>query len=96
MAEQAVEKRFDREIPENLRAFIYMPFMHSEVIADQDKSIALFAERLGKNSYNYSYALKHREEIIRFGRFPDRNAALGRQSTPDEVKFLAQGRHSDT
>jgi len=89
VAERAVDKGFDRKVPENLRAFFYMPFMHAEDIADQDRSVALFTERLGKDSSNYSYALEHRAEIARFGRFPSRNNALGRQSTEQERDFLA-------
>jgi uncharacterized protein (DUF924 family) len=87
--ERAIDKGFDRAMDEKLRAFFYMPFMHAEDIADQDKSVALFAERLGKENIQYPYALEHRAEIARFGRFPSRNAALGRQTTDDEREFLA-------
>lgn len=89
VAQRAVDNGFDRKISENLRAFIYMPFMHSEDMADQDKSVALFADRLGQESQNYPYALEHRAEIAQFGRFPGRNAALGRSTTEAERDFLA-------
>lgn len=88
VASRAVGKGFDRATDEKLRLFFYMPFMHSENIADQDKSVALFAERLGKENQQYFYALEHRAEIARFGRFPSRNHALGRQPTDDEREFL--------
>jgi uncharacterized protein (DUF924 family) len=89
VATHAIEKGFDRATDEKLRLFYYMPFMHSENIADQDKSVALFAERLGKDHMQYFYALEHRAEIARFGCFPSRNSALGRQTTDDEHNFLA-------
>jgi uncharacterized protein (DUF924 family) len=90
VAERAIDKGFDRATGENLRAFFYMPFMHSENLADQDKSVELFAQRLGKQNTQYPYALAHRAEIVRFGRFPSRNAALGRRSTDDEREFLME------
>lgn len=87
-AERAIDRGFDRATDEKLRLFFYMPFMHSEHMADQDKSVALFAERLGKEHKQYFYALEHRAEIARFGRFPSRNHALGRPTTDDEHEFL--------
>jgi uncharacterized protein (DUF924 family) len=87
-AGRAIDKDFDRVTDESLRLFFYMPFMHSENIADQDKCVALFAERLGKENKQYFYALEHRAEIARFGRFPGRNHALGRQTTDDEHEFM--------
>lgn len=89
VAARAIDKGFDLATVENLRLFFYMPFMHSENMTDQDKSVALFAERLGKDNQQYFYALEHRAEIARFGRFPSRNPALGRQTTDDEHQFLA-------
>jgi uncharacterized protein (DUF924 family) len=87
-ATRAIDKGFDRATDEKLRLFFYMPFMHAENMADQDKSVALFAERIGKDNTQYFYALEHRAEIARFGRFPSRNHALGRQTTDDEREFL--------
>ena len=72
-----------------LRGFFYMPFEHSEAIADQDRSVALFTA-LGDAEY-LRYAHAHREVIVRFGRYPHRNAALGRASTPDEQAWLDAG-----
>ncbi|HSM95104.1 MAG TPA: DUF924 family protein [Rhizomicrobium sp.] len=88
VAERAIAHGFDLHIEPPLRHFFYMPLEHSESLADQDRSVALFAERLGENHYTYPYALGHRAEIARFGRFPSRNKALGRVSTPEEQAFL--------
>jgi uncharacterized protein (DUF924 family) len=72
-----------------LRAFIYLPFEHSEAMADQERSVALFSER-APQSY-MPYAIEHRDIIARFGRFPHRNAALGRETTAEERAFLEDG-----
>lgn len=85
----------DKNLPPLRRWFVFMPFMHSETLIDQERTVALFAglRREGQDpAYEsaYDYALRHREVIERFGRFPQRNAALGRTSTPDEIAFLAQ------
>jgi uncharacterized protein (DUF924 family) len=72
-----------------LRAFFYLPFEHSEALADQDRSVALF-EALGDANYR-DYAVAHRDVIVRFGRFPHRNAALGRETTPEERAWLDAG-----
>ena len=90
-ATRAIDAGFDKRVPTSLRVFFYLPFMHSEDLADQDACVALIEERLGKSSSNYPYALGHREQIARFGRFPGRNAALGRASTPQESVFLNAG-----
>jgi uncharacterized protein (DUF924 family) len=82
------------------RTFVLLPFEHSEDIADQDTSVLLFAaeaaaapEPLKESRRNQlDYATKHRDIIRKFGRFPHRNAALGRQSTPEEIEFLKGGR----
>ena len=89
-AERAIRHKFDLEVPQGVRAFFYLPFMHSENLADQERSLALFAERVGKDSPNYPYAVHHRDMVARFGRFPARNAALGRTSTAEEAAFLAR------
>jgi uncharacterized protein (DUF924 family) len=63
-----------------------MPFMHSEIMADQERSVALFREQdAGKNE---KYAIEHRDIVGKFGRFPHRNKVLGRESTPAERIFL--------
>ena len=70
------------------KAFLYMPFMHSESLLIQNQSVRLF-ENLG-NENNLDYAIKHREVIQRFGRFPHRNSILVRPSTVEETEFLKQ------
>jgi len=84
----------DKNLPPLVRWFVFMPFMHSETLIDQERAVALFAglRREGQDPVferAYDYALRHRDVIERFGRFPHRNAALGRPSTPDETTFLA-------
>jgi uncharacterized protein (DUF924 family) len=88
IADRAIARGFDLKVPRNLRPFFYLPFMHSERLADQNRCVTMVAERLGKDSSNYPYALAHRDVIAKFGRFPGRNVALGRQSTPEELHFL--------
>ena len=72
-----------------LRMFFYLPFEHSEDMADQDRAVELFAA-LGNDNL-LAYANAHRDVIARFGRFPHRNAALGRSNTPDEQAWLDAG-----
>jgi uncharacterized protein (DUF924 family) len=88
IARRAIARGFDLEVAGDLRAFFYLPFMHSEHMPDQELSVTLITERLGRGSHQYPYALAHRDVIAKFGRFPGRNAALGRISTPAEVEFL--------
>jgi uncharacterized protein (DUF924 family) len=91
-ADRAVEAGWDLLAPEPDRQFFYMPFMHSEAPADQDRCVALMAERMPETGAdNHLHARVHREVIRRFGRFPFRNAALGRESTAEEVAFLTDG-----
>ena len=83
---------FDRSLAPHEKLFAWLPFEHSEDLADQDLSVALFAtlrDAPGMASA-YDYALKHRDVVQRFGRFPHRNRALGRQSTAEEIAFLKQ------
>ena len=87
IADAAIAAGFDIAYEKPLRAFFYLPFMHSETLADQERCVALAAER-GQTSTR-DYAILHRDIIARFGRFPHRNATLGRESTPDELAFLA-------
>lgn len=74
------------------RQFLYLPFEHSEDLLDQEKSVDLFRslEAFEETRGLTEWAEKHRVIVARFGRFPHRNAALGRDSTPEEVEFLAQ------
>lgn len=82
----AVDAGLDRELPAEQRAFLYMPFMHSEDLADQDRAVALFDE--AGLAENLRFARHHREIVRRFGRFPHRNRVLGRRSTPEEEAYL--------
>jgi uncharacterized protein (DUF924 family) len=84
---EAIAKGFDQQLPENRLAFLYLPLMHSENIEDQDLSVELFRAAGLKN--NLRFAEHHREIIRRFGRFPHRNAILGRDSTAEELNWLA-------
>lgn len=87
-ATQAVAARLDVQVSDDLRAFVYLPFEHCEDMAMQDRSVALMAT-LSENLLGYAHA--HRNVITRFGRFPHRNAALGRTNTPDEQAWLDAG-----
>jgi len=89
-ARYAVERALDRELPPFQRMFVYMPFMHSENLEDQRRSVELFgrlAEKPGAPDVT-SYAVGHMELVERFGRFPHRNVILGRETTPEEAEFL--------
>ena len=88
-ATRAIAAGFDAASEAGLRMFFYLPFEHSEDMADQDRAVALFAA-LG-NANLLGYANAHRDVIARFGRFPHRNAALGRANTPDEQAWLDAG-----
>lgn len=88
-ARRALDAGHDTAFEPALRAFFYLPFEHSEALADQDRSVALF-EALGDANYR-DYAIAHRDVIARFGRFPHRNAALGRDTTPEEQAWLDAG-----
>ena len=90
IARHAIAQGFDLEVPPDARSFIYLPLQHSEDLADQEVSVRLTVERLGENHSSYPFALRHRDAIARFGRFPARNAALGRKSTPEEIDFLSK------
>jgi uncharacterized protein (DUF924 family) len=88
VAAQAVDGGFDQALDAERRMFLYMPFEHSEDLADQDRACALFGA-LG-NADLLGYAEAHRRIVQRFGRFPHRNRILGRPSTPEEETFLKQ------
>jgi len=85
-ARRALAHGFDRAVAPEARPFFYLPFMHSEALADQELSVALY-EVLG-DANSLRFAIAHRDIIARFGRFAHRNAVLGRESTPDEIEFL--------
>jgi uncharacterized protein (DUF924 family) len=88
VAERSIARRFDVEAATVARPFFYLPLMHSEDLGDQEHCVCLTRERLGESHSSYPFALRHRDAIARFGRFPSRNRALGRESRPDEICFL--------
>ncbi|MCW5604156.1 MAG: DUF924 domain-containing protein [Burkholderiales bacterium] len=88
LAQEAVRVGADWALPPARKAFFYMPYMHSE-----SRLIHVQAEKLFSQpglEHNYDYELKHKAIIDRFGRYPHRNRVLGRESTPEELAFLAQ------
>jgi len=90
-ARHVVASGWDKVMLPVERMFVYLPFEHSESLFEQERSLALFAP-LGaftETANNPDYARRHWEIVRRFGRFPHRNAALGRASTPEEIEFLA-------
>jgi uncharacterized protein (DUF924 family) len=87
VAARAIAQGWDAELDEAGKTFLYLPFMHSESLADQDRAIALY-EAAGMTD-NLAYARHHREIVRRFGRFPHRNDALGRASSAEELEWLA-------
>ncbi len=92
VAKKAIERGHDRALVPVRRKFLYMPFQHAENVADQRRSVALFETladtEAGRRSLDY--ARRHLEIIERFGRFPHRNAVLGRASTEEELAFLRE------
>jgi uncharacterized protein (DUF924 family) len=88
-ARRAIERGFDQAIPMPERNFFYLPFEHSEKLADQEHCLAL-SEATG-DAEAVKWAKIHLDVIRRFGRFPHRNAALNRVSTPEEIAFLDGG-----
>ncbi len=92
IARGIVARGFDAALAPAQRTFVYLPFEHAEDLAAQRESLRLF-ERLAGDALRadlMTYAMRHYAVIERFGRFPHRNAILGRASTPDEIAFLAQ------
>ena len=88
LAKDAIERGLDRAMPKDERKFLYLPFEHSEDPAVQARSVELFATLEDEDTLGY--ALRHKEIIDRFGRFPHRNEVLGRESTPEEIEFLKE------
>ena len=89
VAARAIARGADARIEPDLLEFLYMPFMHSERLADQQRCVELF--RNTGNTDNIGYARDHAEIVSRFGRFPHRNRVLGRTTTPEEQAFLDSG-----
>jgi uncharacterized protein (DUF924 family) len=86
LAQEAVYGGLDAEFDKDEKAFLYLPFEHAESLPIQEESVRLF-KTLDDEEY-LQFAIDHKETIERFGRFPFRNAALGRKSTPEEVAYM--------
>lgn len=89
VADRAIMRGFDRATDKTMRQFFCLPFMHSELLADQHRSVQLY-EALGDADLS-TYALTHRDVVAKFGRFPHRNRMMGRETTPAEQEFLDGG-----
>jgi uncharacterized protein (DUF924 family) len=102
VAGRAIDRGFHLALPRGRRFFFYLPFEHSEDLIDQARSLTLFREwveesppeKRAEADHHFTYILRHEEIIRRFGRFPHRNAALGRETTPEEAEFLKEPRSS--
>jgi uncharacterized protein (DUF924 family) len=88
VARSAIDRKLDQGLDKDRRLFLYLPFEHSEQLPDQDRAVELIGS-LGDHDL-LGYAMAHRDIIARYGRFPHRNAILGRLSTPDEIQLLQQ------
>jgi len=86
IAGAAIEQGLDQQLTPAQQAFLYLPFMHSESIVDQDRAVELY-EKAGLKE-NLGFAIHHRDVVKHFGRFPHRNQYLGRSSTPEELEYL--------
>jgi uncharacterized protein (DUF924 family) len=89
IADHAIVQGFDKAIDSKMQSFFYLPFMHSEELADQERCLALY--QAADNEEGIKFAKLHLEPIRRFGRFPHRNEVLGRTSTQEEIAFLESG-----
>jgi uncharacterized protein (DUF924 family) len=92
LAQTAIARGLDQQLPLIQRWFVYMPLMHSEDLAVQHQAVDVFRQFADdpETQSSYPYAIKHRDVIEQFGRFPHRNAILGRENTPAETAFLKQ------
>lgn len=90
VAKHAVEKEFDQMLNTDQKAFVYLPYEHSETISDQEKSLELFRAIREENPVYYDFAKKHYDVIRKYGRFPHRNLILNRPSTKLEEEYLAK------
>ncbi len=88
LAQEAVAQQIELQLTEQQIPFLYMPYMHSESAAIHEVAVKLFSRPAAQKSLDFE--LRHKEIIDRFGRYPHRNAILGRQSTEDEQIFLTQ------
>jgi len=89
VTKRALAKGFDQELRQVERVFLYLPLEHCEDLADQELCVQL-TSALDENPEWGDYARRHRDVIARFGRFPHRNAVLGRETTPEEAVFLQE------
>ena len=87
-ANLALKRGYDLDVPESERGFLFLPFMHSEDLADQNRCVELYR---AADDENLKHAEQHRDIVRRFGRFPHRNAILSRATTPEEQAFLDDG-----
>lgn len=88
VAQDAIQKSFAQQLNVKERAFLYMPFMHSESLMVHEHAVKLFSEPGLEMNLDFEY--KHKVIIEEFGRYPHRNKILGRVSTPEEIEFLKQ------
>lgn len=88
ISKDALHQGFDALLTPVKRKFIFMPFMHSEDIEEQNRSVLLFESMKDDDPMSYEYAIKHMEVIEKFGRFPHRNKTLGRESSDEEMEYL--------
>ena len=99
LSQRTLDAGEDAQLPRAGRLFVYMPLMHAETLAQQNACVACFERLLAGApealkdilANNLQYAILHRDIVARFGRFPHRNAVLGRNSTPEEIEFLKDG-----
>ena len=88
VANRALKRGYDQDVADNMRGFFFLPFSHSEDPVDQDRAVELYR---AAGDENLKYAEQHRDIIRRFGRFPHRNAILGRTTTPEEQAYVDEG-----
>ena len=88
LAQEAVSGGYDHQLNEQQKSFLYMPYMHSESLVIHQQAVELFSQT--GLEHNLDFELKHKVIIEKFGRYPHRNAILGRISTPKEIEFLQQ------
>lgn len=88
LAQEAIRAGADQQVDFEKRSFFYMPYMHSESSKVHETAVELFGQPGAE--FNYEFELKHKAIIDQFGRYPHRNAILGRESTPEETEFLKQ------
>ncbi|UJF15598.1 DUF924 domain-containing protein [Jeotgalibaca sp. MA1X17-3] len=90
LAQEAIRTEEIDKLTTSQRSFLYMPFMHSESMAIHDIAMELFAEKGMENTLQFE--IGHRDIIVKFGRFPHRNKALNRDSTPEEVEYMKENK----